>query len=72
MTLDKFTIKAQDYAQKMGDEFVSCEPILLALFTDGATAGLSSSSMPPDTPLIFQATSAAGTSNTPSPATLST
>ena len=32
-------LKAQDYAQKMGDEFVSVEPILLALLTEGQTAG---------------------------------
>ena len=32
-------LKAQDFAQKMGDEFVSVEPILLALLTDGQTAG---------------------------------
>ncbi len=32
-------LKAQDNAQKMGDEFVSVEPILLALLTDGQTAG---------------------------------
>ncbi len=32
-------LKAQDYAQKMGDEFVSVEPMLLALLTDGQTAG---------------------------------
>ncbi len=36
---NKVLLKAQDYAQKMGDEFVSVEPILLALVTDGATAG---------------------------------
>jgi len=36
---NKVLLKAQDYAQKLGDEFVSCEPILWALFTDGATAG---------------------------------
>ena len=36
---NKVLLKAQDNAQKMGDEFVSCEPILLALLTDGATAG---------------------------------
>ena len=36
---NKVLLKAQDYAQKMGDEFVSVEPILLALLTDGATAG---------------------------------
>ena len=32
-------LKAQDNAQKMGDEFVSVEPLLLALLTDGQTAG---------------------------------
>ena len=32
-------LKAQDYAQKAGDEFVSVEPLLLALLTDGQTAG---------------------------------
>ena len=32
-------LKAQDFAQKMGDEFVSVEPLLLALLTDGQTAG---------------------------------
>ena len=32
-------LKAQDYAQKMGDEYVSVEPLLLALLTDGQTAG---------------------------------
>ena len=31
-------LKAQDFAQKMGDEFVSVEPLLLALLTDGQTA----------------------------------
>lgn len=36
---NKVLLKSQDYAQKMGDEFVSCEPIVLALLTDGATAG---------------------------------
>ena len=36
---NKVLLKAQDYAQKMGDEFVSVEPILLALLTEGATAG---------------------------------
>ncbi len=36
---NKVLLKAQDYAQKMGDEFVSVEPVLLALLTDGATAG---------------------------------
>ena len=36
---NKVLLKAQDYAQKFGDEFVSCEPIVLALYTDGATAG---------------------------------
>jgi len=32
-------LKAQEYARKMGDEFVSVEPLLLALLTDGQTAG---------------------------------
>ena len=36
---NKVLLKAQDHAQKMGDEFVSVEPILLALLTEGATAG---------------------------------
>ena len=36
---NKVLLKAQDYAQKMGDEFVSVEPMLLALLTDGGTAG---------------------------------
>ena len=36
---NRVLLKAQEYAQKQGDEFVSCEPILLALLTDGATAG---------------------------------
>ena len=36
---NKVLLKSQDYAQKLGDEFVSCEPIVLALLTDGATAG---------------------------------
>ena len=36
---NRVLLKAQDYAQKMGDEFVSVEPVLLALLTDGATAG---------------------------------
>ena len=36
---NKVLLKAQDYAQKMGDEFVSVEPILLALLSEGATAG---------------------------------
>ena len=36
---NKVLLKAQDYAQEMGDEFVSVEPILLALLTDGQTAG---------------------------------
>ena len=31
-------VRAQDYAQKMGDEFVSCEPILWALLTVNSTA----------------------------------
>jgi ATP-dependent Clp protease ATP-binding subunit ClpB len=36
---NKVLLKAQDYAQKLGDEFVSVEPLLLAVLTDGATAG---------------------------------
>ena len=36
---NKVLLKSQDYAHQLGDEFVSCEPILWALFTDGATAG---------------------------------
>ena len=36
---NKVLLRAQDYAQKMGDEFVSVEPLLLALLTDGQTAG---------------------------------
>lgn len=36
---NKVLLKAQDYSQKMGDEFVSVEPMLIALLTDGATAG---------------------------------
>ncbi|MCH5307432.1 MAG: ATP-dependent chaperone ClpB [Prevotella sp.] len=36
---NRVLLKAQDYAQKMGDEFVSVEPLLLALLTDGQTAG---------------------------------
>ena len=36
---NRVLLKAQEYAQKQGDDFVSCEPILLALLTDGATAG---------------------------------
>jgi len=36
---NKVLLKAQDYAQKLGDDFVSVEPILLALLTDGQTAG---------------------------------
>ena len=36
---NKVLLKAQDQAQKMGDEFVSVEPLLLALLTDGGTAG---------------------------------
>ena len=36
---NRVLLKAQDYAQKMGDEFVSVEPVLLALLTDGQTAG---------------------------------
>ena len=35
---NRVLLKAQDYAQKMGDEFVSVEPLLLALLTDGQTA----------------------------------
>ena len=31
-------VKAQDYAQKQGDEFVACEPLLLALLTVNSTA----------------------------------
>ena len=31
-------LKSQDYAQKMGDEFVSVEPILLALLSVNSTA----------------------------------
>ena len=30
---NRVLLKAQDYAQKMGDEFVSVEPLLLALLT---------------------------------------
>ncbi len=36
---NKVLLKSQDYARELGDEFVSCEPMLLALLTDGATAG---------------------------------
>ena len=36
---NKVLLKAQDEAQKMGDEFVSCESMVLALLTAGATAG---------------------------------
>ena len=36
---NRVLLKAQDYAQQMGDEFVACEPLLLALLTDGGTAG---------------------------------
>ena len=36
---NRVLLKAQEYAQKQGDDFVSCEPILLALLTDGTTAG---------------------------------
>ena len=36
---NRVLLKAQDYAQKLGDEFVSVEPLLLALLTDGDTAG---------------------------------
>ena len=35
---NKVLLKSQDYAQQMGDEFVSVEPLLLAILTDGATA----------------------------------
>ncbi len=38
-TTNSVLLKAQDYAQKMGDEFVSVEPLLLALLTEGGTAG---------------------------------
>ena len=31
-------VKATDFSQKMGDEFVACEPILLALLTVNSTA----------------------------------
>ena len=36
---NKVLLKAQDVAQQLGDEFVSVEPLLLALLTDGGTAG---------------------------------
>ena len=36
---NKVLLRAQDYAQQQGDEFVSVEPLLLALLTDGQTAG---------------------------------
>ncbi|MDE6647906.1 MAG: type VI secretion system ATPase TssH, partial [Prevotella sp.] len=36
---NRVLLKAQEYAQKQGDEFVACEPLLLALLTDGQTAG---------------------------------
>ncbi len=36
---NKVLLTAQDNAQKMGDEFVSIEPLLLALLTEGQTAG---------------------------------
>ena len=36
---NKVLLTAQDDAQKMGDEFVSIEPLLLALLTEGQTAG---------------------------------
>ena len=36
---NKVLLTAQDDAQKMGDEFVSIEPMLLALLTEGQTAG---------------------------------
>ena len=35
---NKVLLTAQDYGQKMGDEFVSVEPLLLAVLTDGQTA----------------------------------
>ncbi len=38
-TANSVLLKAQDNAQKMGDEFVSIEPLLLALLTDGGTTG---------------------------------
>ena len=36
---NKVLLRAQDYAQQQGDEFVSVEQLLLALLTDGQTAG---------------------------------
>ena len=36
---NKVLLKAQDVAQQLGDEFVSVEPLMLALLTDGGTAG---------------------------------
>ena len=36
---NRVLLKAQDIAHQTGDEFVSCEPIMLALLTDGGTAG---------------------------------
>ena len=36
---NKVLLKSQDEARKMGDEYVSAEPILLALLTEGQTAG---------------------------------
>ena len=35
---NKVLLKAQDYATQLGDEFVSCEPILWALLTVNSTA----------------------------------
>ncbi|SNU03720.1 ATP-dependent Clp protease ATP-binding subunit ClpB [Prevotellaceae bacterium MN60] len=35
---NKVLLKAQDYATQLGDEFVSCEPILWALLTINSTA----------------------------------
>ena len=35
---NKVLMRAQEQSQKMGDEFVSCEPILLALLTVNSTA----------------------------------
>ena len=32
-------VRAEELSQKMGDEFVSCEPILWALLTVNSTAG---------------------------------
>jgi ATP-dependent Clp protease ATP-binding subunit ClpB len=35
---NKVLVRAQEFAQKMGDDFVSCEPILWALLTVSSTA----------------------------------